>query len=83
MARAISIPIAGLALQQGLGEDEILARTAMAVGVMHVGVRQHVQRSPPVNRPRFDKNVLGLATIGPAIHPQRAADRAGYTSQKG
>ena len=75
--------IAGLALKQRLGEDQILRRAAMAVGVVHVGIRQHVQRSPPVDRARLDENVLGLAAIGSTVHAQRAADRAGYTSQKG
>ena len=44
---------------------------------------KHVHVSRPVHRARFNENVLGFAAIGPAIHPQRAADGARDTSQKG
>ena len=39
-------------------------------------LRQHVDAALPIDRARFDKRILGLAAIGAAVHPQRAADAA-------
>ena len=36
-----------------------------------------------VDGPGFDHDILGFAAIGSAVHAQRPADGAGYTSQKG
>ena len=37
----------------------------------------------PVDRPRLDQRVLGLAAVGAAVHAQRAADRAGNAAKEG
>ena len=65
MAAEISARIAGAALQQRLREDQILRRATMAIGVMHVGIGQHVDSPRRSTRARLDQNVLRLPTIGP------------------
>src|SRR5712691_11530435 len=68
--------IAGDALEQGRGEDDVLGGAAMAIAVMHVAVAEHAQAALPVDAARLDEGVLGLAAIGAAVHAQRPADAA-------
>ncbi len=66
----------------GLGENVIVRRAAMPIGVVHVGVAQHVDAAVPIDRARLDQRVLGLASISAAIHAQRAADAAGNAAHE-
>src|SRR5262249_27258867 len=61
--------IAGLALEERLGEDHIIIGAAMPVSKAHIGVAQHVDVPPAIDPPRRDEDILGLPPIGPAIHP--------------
>ena len=54
----------------------------MAIGVAHVAGAEHVDATPPIDRARHDERVLGLASIGAAIHAQRAADAARNAAQE-
>src|SRR5262249_14065517 len=69
--------IAAFAREQGFGEDVIVRRAAMTIGVMHVRVAYDMQAAAPIDRADLDKHVLGLTPVGTAVHAQRAADRAG------
>src|SRR5262245_9753808 len=62
-------------LQGCRSESHVIGHCAMAVGKTHVAVAESVDVSLPVDAARFDKNVLGLAAIGAAVHAQRTADR--------
>ena len=54
----------------------------MAIRVAHVGVADTRGCALPVDAARLDQRVLGLAAVGAAVHPQRAADRAGNAAQE-
>ena len=82
ISAAMAARIAGRALEQRLGEDDVLGRAAMAVAVVHVGVGEDVQAALPVDAARLDQHVLGLAPVGAAVHAQRAADRARNAAQE-
>ncbi len=61
-------------LEQRFGEDEPLARPAMAVCEVHVGVFKDVTLAAAVIGDGFDENVLRLLLIGAGVHGERAAD---------
>src|SRR3954470_12408697 len=54
----------------------------MTVGVAHVGIGEDANGALTVDAARFDEYVLGLATIGAAVHAQRAADPARNGAQE-
>src|SRR6266545_251878 len=68
--------IAGLVLEHCRGEDDVVRHAAMAIAVMHVAVGEDAHAALAVDAARLDQRVLGLAAVGAAVHPQRAADGA-------
>ncbi len=82
ISAAITAGSPGRALEYRLGEDDVVGRAAMAVGVVHVRIGEAQDAAGAVDAARHHQHVLGLAAIGAAIHAQRAADRTGYAAQK-
>src|SRR5215470_4049764 len=74
--------IARRPLEQRLREDHVLGHAAVAVAVAHFAVVEGAGAAAAINAARGDQNVLGLAAVGAAIHPQCAADRARNAAQK-
>ncbi len=74
--------IAAFASKQRLREDVIVRRAAMPIAVVQIGVAEHVNDATSIDRARFDKRVLGFASIGTAVHAQRAADSAGNAAHE-
>ena len=66
-----------LAFEDRTGEDQVSRRGRVPVGIAHIGVGQHALTTLPVERMDFDHTILRLGTVGPRIHAQGAADRAG------
>src|SRR5205809_402889 len=57
-----------------LREDDLLRHAAMPIDEVHIGVAESSNVASSVDAARTDQEVLGLAPIGAAIHPQRAPD---------
>src|ERR1700733_15122841 len=76
------IGIAWPAGEQRLGKNHVVGNTAMAIGEIHLGVGEGADISAAIDAARLDQDVLGLAPIGAAVHPQGAADAAGDAAQK-
>src|SRR5262249_21361611 len=75
--------IARPTLKDRFGENDFFGNTAVAIGVVHVGVRVDADVAAAINTARFEENVLGLTAIGAAIHPQRSADRTRNSPHEG
>ena len=74
--------VAAFAAERGLREDVIVGHAAMPVGEAHVGVAEHMDAAGAIDGAGLDQRVLGLASIGAAVHAQRAADAARNAAQE-
>src|SRR4051812_28005729 len=74
--------IAWVTGEQRFGEDDVVWRAAMAIGVMHIGVAEDANPPLAVDTVRLDQRVLGLAAVSTAVHAQRAADGAGNAAEE-
>ena len=72
----------GVPWNMRLGEDHVLGRAAVPIGVVHVGIGEGADAAAAIDAARGNQHVLGLAPIGAAIHPQRPADRARNAAQE-
>src|SRR4029079_14759926 len=68
--------LARVALEQRLGEDEILRRAAMAILVMKLSDGKHVDVTLAIDSASLDHHLLRLAAMRATVHAQRAADAA-------
>src|SRR4029450_12515678 len=72
-----------LALEQRLGEDHVVRRAAVAIGVAERGNGKHMNVTLAIDRARLDENLFRLAPMRAAIHAERAADAAGNAAIEG
>src|SRR4029079_15699383 len=66
--------IAGIAVEQGFGEDQIVRRAAKAIGIMQLSHGKHMDLAGAVDSARLDDHFAGLASMGAAVHAERTAD---------
>src|SRR5579862_7978699 len=75
--------LAGAALKQRLGENDVVGHPAVTIGKTHLGIAVAARIALPVDAARLDQHDLGLAAIGAAVHAQRAADGSGDAAVEG
>src|SRR4029077_6090363 len=57
-----------------LGEDQIVRRAAMAIGVMQIGHGKPIDFAGAIDSTRRDHHLAGLASMGAAVHAKRTTD---------
>src|SRR6202162_1468432 len=72
-----------LALEQRLGENQIVRHAAMAVFIMKLSHRKHMHLPLAIDGPSLDHDLACLAPMRPAVHAERAADAARDTAIEG
>jgi len=63
-------------------DDRALGQFGMTVGVAQLRYSQGHQLARSQDHVAVDEDVLDLAAIGPAVHPDEAADRAGDRAEE-